>query len=304
MKKIRDAPWKFLNQMGEHMSVDSTDKWSKLGYVIVTAFLALWAFLWWPTLCKQRKSEWQEQLNRRTGFHSRSIFTAVFIVFICVSPIAAKTGLNAYHYLVPRGEIRLQVLDDQGKPISGLDVNILPENSQNQVGFGSVTDGNGSVICDDLRGGLYQIWVFRNKGADAIESMSGRVIAVDGLSEEKWTFTPKLINSKKFADVNFETGESDIDQYFYPTLNEVRDYFETNPGDLFIYGHCDEVGSDERNFKLGVKRALEAKKSLSLLGATSKRVFMFSYGKSKPLEPGFPLSNTKNRRVEFYLIIE
>lgn len=304
MKNIRDVPWKFLSRTGEQMSINSTDRWFNPRYAVVMLLLSIWAILWSPTLSKQQKSEWREKLNHLTGFHVRSLFLAAWIVLLGALPVAATSGVRIYHYYNPRGDLRLQILDDHGKPISDLDVNILPENSPDQVGIGSVTDGNGSVICESLHCGFYKVWVLRNTGTNEIESMSGRVLVKDAPLDEKWTFTPKAIPMRKFSDINFESGQADIDQYFRPTLSEVTDYFLTNRGTLFIYGHCDEVGSDERNFELGAKRVLEAKKHLNSLGASSKRMFLFSYGKSKPLDPGFPLSNEKNRRVEFCLVDE
>ncbi len=70
-----------------------------------------------------------------------------------------------------------------------------------------------------------------------------------------------------------------------------------------LEGNCDEWGSDEYNFALGLKRASAVKKALVSEGVSESRITMVSYGESNPT------CNSKtqdcwaeNRRVDFKLL--
>ncbi len=70
-----------------------------------------------------------------------------------------------------------------------------------------------------------------------------------------------------------------------------------------LEGNCDEWGSDEYNFALGLKRASAVKKSLVAEGVSAERITMVSYGESNPV----CTDKTKecwsqNRRVDFKLL--
>jgi len=70
-----------------------------------------------------------------------------------------------------------------------------------------------------------------------------------------------------------------------------------------LEGNCDEWGSDEYNFALGLKRASSVKKALVSQGISSSRISMVSYGESNPV----CTDKTKecwaqNRRVDFKLL--
>ncbi len=70
-----------------------------------------------------------------------------------------------------------------------------------------------------------------------------------------------------------------------------------------LEGNCDEWGSDEYNFALGLKRASTVKKALIAEGVSENRITMVSYGESNPV-----CSNktqdcwAQNRRVDFKLL--
>jgi peptidoglycan-associated lipoprotein len=70
-----------------------------------------------------------------------------------------------------------------------------------------------------------------------------------------------------------------------------------------LEGNCDEWGSDEYNFALGLKRAEAVKKVLVADGIDASRISMVSYGKSNPVCTEHTKACwAKNRRVNFKLL--
>ncbi len=70
-----------------------------------------------------------------------------------------------------------------------------------------------------------------------------------------------------------------------------------------VEGNCDEWGSDEYNYALGLKRANNAKAMLIENGVSSERISMVSYGESNPVcNDKTKECWAENRRVDFKLL--
>ena len=70
-----------------------------------------------------------------------------------------------------------------------------------------------------------------------------------------------------------------------------------------LEGNCDEWGSDEYNYALGLKRADAVKKSLVAQGVEESRISMVSFGESNPTCTDKTKECwDKNRRVNFKLL--
>jgi len=70
-----------------------------------------------------------------------------------------------------------------------------------------------------------------------------------------------------------------------------------------IEGNCDEWGTDEYNYALGLKRAKSVRDALSVKGIDKNRMVMVSYGESSPVCTDHTKECwAKNRRVEFELL--
>jgi len=70
-----------------------------------------------------------------------------------------------------------------------------------------------------------------------------------------------------------------------------------------LEGNCDEWGSDEYNYALGLKRAKATKDALVADGINAKRIVMVSYGESNPICTQRNAACWKmNRRVDYRLL--
>lgn len=66
-----------------------------------------------------------------------------------------------------------------------------------------------------------------------------------------------------------------------------------------LEGHCDERGTREYNLALGERRAKAVARMMKVLGVSSDRIKVTSYGEERPLDPGHGESAWgQNRRVE------
>jgi len=110
---------------------------------------------------------------------------------------------------------------------------------------------------------------------------------------------------RRMKAVNFDFDKFDIAEQ---ETGKIQDNAELAKGEAADYtikveGNCDEWGSDEYNFALGLKRAKAVKAALIDEGVNAERITMVSYGESSPL----CLEKTKecwamNRRVDFKLL--
>ncbi|MDR1615214.1 MAG: OmpA family protein [Campylobacteraceae bacterium] len=70
-----------------------------------------------------------------------------------------------------------------------------------------------------------------------------------------------------------------------------------------VEGNCDEWGTDEYNYALGLKRAKAVKDALVTNGVPENRITIVSYGETNPACTGSSKECwSKNRRVDFKLI--
>jgi peptidoglycan-associated lipoprotein len=78
---------------------------------------------------------------------------------------------------------------------------------------------------------------------------------------------------------------------------------EANGYSVKLEGNCDEWGSDEYNFALGLKRAQSVKKAMVAEGVPAESITMVSYGESNPIcHEKTQECWAKSRRVDFKLL--
>ncbi len=88
-------------------------------------------------------------------------------------------------------------------------------------------------------------------------------------------------------DIYFSFNSKKISYANLSVLHAYSRLLRKNPRlALRLYGHTDPVGGSKFNHKLGLERALAARRVLLATGVPAKRIFVFSEGKK--LSQGFP----------------
>ncbi len=156
----------------------------------------------------------------------------------------------------------------------------------------------------------------------AVDEKSGKNIASEEVVVDTENVTPQdsSVGENRYSDsveksmANLENDLSSV--YFDYDKFVIRSDMQTNIAtsvtiangsasnfNIKLEGNCDEWGSDEYNFALGLKRASAVKKAMIADGVNESRITMVSYGESNPT-----CSNktqdcwAKNRRVDFKLL--
>lgn len=101
-------------------------------------------------------------------------------------------------------------------------------------------------------------------------------------------------------NVFFDYNSSDLKAESYPELNRLAQFIKNNPSlEIQISGHTDDIGSDDFNKKLSLKRAESVLNYLVSIGVNKKLLTVKGFGASQAVYPNTSEENrAKNRRVE------
>ena len=100
-----------------------------------------------------------------------------------------------------------------------------------------------------------------------------------------------VVDSQKFAKelasivVYFDFDKYNIRPDQWPKVEKLANLIKSNPSNytVRIEGNCDEWGTEEYNYALGLKRANSVKNALIKLGVDSKKLTVISYGELNPV---------------------
>ncbi len=121
----------------------------------------------------------------------------------------------------------------------------------------------------------------------AAEAQKGTAQSATSPSTEK-AEEPKAERSAEAQEglrpIYFDFDKSNIRDDVKPVMKANADWLKANPKvRIKIEGNCDERGTIEYNQALGQRRAASAKRYLTDLGVSARRISLISYGKEKPL---------------------
>ncbi|MBE0495559.1 MAG: peptidoglycan-associated lipoprotein Pal [Campylobacterales bacterium] len=146
----------------------------------------------------------------------------------------------------------------------------------------------------------------------APKTVDSKMDSISGIDATKVDTGSEAV-AKLIADLEQKAGKVyfDFDKYdIRPDMQKVVEanaalFKQANAAGLSIKveGNCDEWGTDEYNYALGLKRAKAVKDALIAQGVPSDRVMVVSFGESNPV---CAESNKQcwdqNRRAEFKLL--
>lgn len=128
-------------------------------------------------------------------------------------------------------------------------------------------------------------------------------VVTDSTTESTSQMIARL--EKELKAIYFDFDKFNIRTDMQANLSADASVVNTQAKNFFVKleGNCDEWGSDEYNFALGLKRAESVKKALTAEGVDASRISMVSFGESSPVCTDKTKECwAKNRRVEFKLL--
>ena len=131
------------------------------------------------------------------------------------------------------------------------------------------------------------------------------------LEDTKFPFVPLRtdINTGDCLVVYFDFKSSELSQRSQNQLHILADVLNTiQKSSLKIYGHADEIGSQDYNMNLSIERASSVKNFLISKGIETAKIDVYGKGESQEWLPNRlasgtdnPIGRSYNRRVEIYL---
>jgi outer membrane protein OmpA-like peptidoglycan-associated protein len=102
------------------------------------------------------------------------------------------------------------------------------------------------------------------------------------------------------SNITFDFARADIKPDFYDVLNSVSLVLnEYNQSIVDVYGHTDNVGSDQANFDLSIQRAESVANYLAGQQVNPQRLSLQGFGETRPIASNATeQGRAQNRRVE------
>lgn len=103
-----------------------------------------------------------------------------------------------------------------------------------------------------------------------------------------------------FPNILFESSSVELNAEGRSRVKDISASLDANGSvRVVLEGHSDDVGSEESNHKLGLKRALAVQAELSAQGVDAERLSAVSFGETRPVDSGKTAqARALNRRVE------
>lgn len=110
-------------------------------------------------------------------------------------------------------------------------------------------------------------------------------------------------SSDGFKSVYFDFADYSISPNMEGAINHNVGVANTASAKIKIEGNCDEFGTDEYNYALGLKRAKAVRDSIAAQGIDTSRMVMVSFGESNAIcTEATDSCYQRNRRVDIRLI--
>jgi len=134
-------------------------------------------------------------------------------------------------------------------------------------------------------------------------AISGDTVSIDESNYGNESSGSYNSSADGFRSVYFDFGDYTISSEMENAMNNNIKVAMSSSSKIKIEGNCDEFGTDEYNYALGLKRAKAVKDSLVSQGIASDKTVIVSFGESSPVctEPNDSCYD-RNRRVDLRLV--
>lgn len=142
----------------------------------------------------------------------------------------------------------------------------------------------------------------KNNVSDA-DSISGETVSIDENNYGNDSMGNYNSSSDGFRSIYFDFADYSISSSMENNMNTNIKVASASASKIKIEGNCDEFGTDEYNYALGLKRAKAVKDSIAAQGVDASKMMLVSLGESSPVctEPNDSCYD-RNRRVDIRLI--
>jgi len=145
----------------------------------------------------------------------------------------------------------------------------------------------------------------KNNISDATQ-IAGDTVTIDEnkYGNEDGTSGQYNSSSDGFQSIYFDFGDYGISSSMENQIASNTNVANSAAGSkIKIEGNCDEFGTDEYNYALGLKRAKAVKDSIAAQGADTSKMVIVSFGESNPVCSN-PTDGcyAQNRRVDLRLV--
>ncbi len=121
--------------------------------------------------------------------------------------------------------------------------------------------------------------------------------------EQKNKSSLQTLIDEKYVSVYFEPNKTVPSNVSTEGLNFIRTYLRSNPEDsVYVIGHADEIGSEEKNKKLSEERAIATREILIKSGIDGKRLIILAEGEDNSVDKNSKKSRDLVRKVTFKII--
>lgn len=162
---------------------------------------------------------------------------------------------------------------------------------------------NNSVagVAVDSRGKMVDL--NRNGVPDEIERYVSSKVEKEKTPEEINKSTLQTLINDQYIAVFFETNKTIPTNVSTEGLNFIRTYLKTNPNEsVYVIGHADEIGTEEKNKKLSEERAKATREILIKSGIDGKRLIILAEGEDNSVDKDSKKSRDLVRKVTFKII--
>ncbi|MDR2368599.1 MAG: ankyrin repeat domain-containing protein [Deltaproteobacteria bacterium] len=180
---------------------------------------------------------------------------------------------------------------------------------------------NNGASCQarDFRGATPKDWAMMSSQYDLVRLIDSRSCRVMPVGDEDQDGVPDNLDQCPGTPLGapvdergcwivayaafFDFDKSYIKSEYLPHIQQSARVLANNPGvNVTVVGHTDNVGSDEYNYNLGLRRAQSVIRELVKNGVAAGRLTPESRGESEPIETNSTRAGrARNRRVEIHV---